>query len=73
MTPEQCLFKIMDDAGKFDELKLEVLSKKKREIELDKVMKRWLGWISSVNNTPKWDTGCDYDDGEEFRDCEENE
>lgn len=64
----------MDDAENFDVLKLEVLSKKKREIELDKVMKRWLGWISSVNNNPtKWDTGCNYDDGEEYKDCEEDE
>lgn len=62
MTPEEVLIKIMTDASNFDQSKLDHLSKKKKDIEVEKIVQRWLGWISSVNQ-PVWDTGCTYEDG----------
>ncbi len=68
MDARECLMKIIEDAANFDASRFDGYSKKKKDFEVEKIMSRWLKWISSVNEV-QWDTGCTYKDEVE----EENE
>lgn len=53
MSPEECLLRILDDAGKMNEAQLQKLSRKQKDRATARYVDRWLGWISSVNQ-PDW-------------------
>lgn len=49
MSPEKCLLKILQDAGKIDYKNLKKLSQGGRDAEVDKIIERWLRWVRLVN------------------------
>lgn len=58
MDASQCLIKILEDAAEINCELMELLPEDRKDKEVEKVVKRWLGWISQVNR-PEWETSLE--------------